>query len=107
MIDTESTSDTAALDTANLSSNSIVAKEPRASLMEMIQTLETKVTTALRDLEQEDAQFTARLTQLSDKIESYKRNLNKGVFRWVKPLCRRFRGLQGRCLSSLLPPWIV
>lgn len=77
MIDTESTSDTAALDTANLSSNSIVAKEPRASLMEMIQTLETKVTTALRDLEQEDAQFTARLTQLSDKIESYKRNLNK------------------------------
>lgn len=68
--------DTPALDTANMSSNSITPPKdsPKASTIELIQTLQGKVASALEAIDREDAEFNARLNQLSDRIESFKRS---------------------------------
>lgn len=66
---------TPALDTANISMDSIQHKEsPKASTIELIQNLEAKVSAALDALDKDDADTLAGFAQLSDKIESLKRS---------------------------------
>lgn len=69
---------TPALDTANTSSHSIAHEhQQKPSTMELIQTLESKVTAAMKTLEEEDSTFSSHLTLMSDKIESLKRSMQR------------------------------